>query len=522
MQEPADFKHLQITMLRLNEAQEIVVVDPRFCEIFECSAKSVLGKALDELFSPRDRKGAQLFLNQVSRYQDGMIDSALGLRIAGKDTYARVRMKKVDPGWVVYIEPALVERDLVYEMLLAQERWNSIFSGSDDGIVLLNESHRIVECNARFLEVMKLRSAHGVLLSEDAVLGRDFFELVPAPELERMRNTMEQAVGRDSASIRDAFQFNGRFIAVKMRPIRLPIMGGIGSCIMARDVTEQRQLEELRIQEAQAHWAGMAEVATNVLHNLGNLCTSVIFDAEEMVRILQESRMPRLFRANDLLTAHLKDAEAALASHPKLSLLPRYYITLGEALREEVRISRERARELLNRVQLMKEVIASQQDYAKGVALTEIVSVTDILEDSLKIQQAALERHGVVVVKSIEKVRPVRAQRTKLTHVFINLIKNAKEAMDKNEPGQRLLTLEVRSTPERGVSIRVSDTGEGIPPDKLDKIFVHGFTTKDFGHGFGLHFCATAMMEMGGRLSVESETKKPGATFLLVFPSAAP
>jgi PAS domain S-box-containing protein len=521
MQEPADFKHLPVAMLRLDEGQEIVCVDPRFCEIFGCAPESVLGKALDELFSPKDRKGAQTFLNRVSRYQGGMIDGALGLRIAGKETYARVRMKKLDPGWIVYVEHALVERDLIYEMLLAQERWNSIFSGSDDGIVLLNESHRIVECNARFLEVMKLRSAHGVLLSEDAVLGRDFFELVRSPELDRMRKTMEQAVARDSASIRDAFQYNGRFIAAKMRPIRLPLMGGIGSCIMARDVTEQRQLEELRIQEAQAHWAGMAEVATNVLHNLGNLCTTVIFDAEEMVRVLQESRMPRLFKANDIMAKHLQIAQQALAGHPKLSLLPEYYVTLGEALREEVRASRERARELLNRVQLMKEVIASQQDYAKGVALTELVSVTDILEDSLKIQQAALERHGVVVVRKIEKVRPVRAQRTKLTHVFINLIKNAKEAMDKTEPGYRVLTVEVTSKVERGVSVRISDTGEGIPPDMLDKIFAHGFTTKDFGHGFGLHFCATAMMEMGGRLSVESDSARQGATFLLVFPSSS-
>jgi PAS domain S-box-containing protein len=518
MHETADFRHLPIGVLRLNEAQEIVHADARFCEIFECALEGLLGKALDELFSPRDRKGAQSFLHRLSRYQGRMIDGAVGLRIAGKDTYARVRMKKVESGWVVFVEHALVERDLVYEMLLAQERWNSIFSGSDDGIVLLNEAHRIVECNARFLEVLMLRSAHGVLLSQDAVLGRGFFDLARSPEFERIRKSLDEGAGRE---VRDAFQWSGRFIAVKTRPIRLPLMGGIGSCIMVRDVTEQRQLEELRIQEAQAHWAGMAEVATNVLHNLGNLCTSVIFDAEETVRILQESKITRLFRANELLASHLGTVQQALAGHPKLSLLPEYYVTLGEALRDEVKVTRERARELLNRVQLMKEVISSQQDYAKGAALTEPLSITDILEESVKIQQAALERHGVTVVRDIEQVRPVLAQRTKLTHVFINLVKNAKEAMDRTEPGQRRLTIAVRSAPEGGVSVRISDTGEGIPADKLEKVFVHGFTTKEFGHGFGLHFCATAMMEMGGQLTVESSGPSRGATFVLHFPAPA-
>src|SRR4051812_24005842 len=118
MQEPADFKHLPIGVLRLSEGQEVVSVDPRFCEIFKCTPETVLGKAIDELFSPKDRKGAQNFLNRLNRYDDRMIDGALGLRIAGNETYARLRMKKLPAGWIVYVEHALVEHDLVYEMLL--------------------------------------------------------------------------------------------------------------------------------------------------------------------------------------------------------------------------------------------------------------------------------------------------------------------------------------------------------------------------------------------------------------------
>ncbi|AUX43726.1 uncharacterized protein SOCE26_051800 [Sorangium cellulosum] len=521
MQESAALEHLPIGVLRLDEAYEIVAADRRFCEIFRCEPEAVLGKPLDDLFSPNDVDGAQGFLGRVSRHGGPMIEVALGLRIAGRETYARLRMKRLETGYLVYVEHALVERDLVYEMLLARERWNSVFRGCEDGIAILDEQRRLVECNARFLEILDLRAALGVL-GDDAVLGLDLFELVRTAEFDRVRQAAEEAAGREGGGVvRDAFRYRERSLAVKLRPIRLPLVGGIGSCLLVRDVTEQRQLEALRIQEAQAHWAGMAEVAAHVLHNLGNLCTSVLFDAEEVAQILRESRLPRLFRANELLAERRAEVEAALAGDPKLSLLPGYYITLGGALEEELRRATERAGELLLRVQLMKEVIASQQDYAKGVALTELLSVAEVLEDALKIQDAALARHGVVVARRLAPVGLVRAQRTKLTHVFINLINNAKDAMNQVPPGDRRLTVEVQPTAEGEVAVRISDSGEGIAGDDVERLFSHGFMTTGLGRGFGLHFCATAMVEMGGRLAVEPGPEARGATFLLVFPPAS-
>jgi two-component system NtrC family sensor kinase len=66
---------------------------------------------------------------------------------------------------------------------------------------------------------------------------------------------------------------------------------------------------------------------------------------------------------------------------------------------------------------------------------------------------------------------------------------------------------------ENRVSLAVADTGVGLPPENLTRIFGHGFTTKADGHGFGLHSCALAAGQMGGSLRAESEGLGHGATF---------
>jgi signal transduction histidine kinase len=66
--------------------------------------------------------------------------------------------------------------------------------------------------------------------------------------------------------------------------------------------------------------------------------------------------------------------------------------------------------------------------------------------------------------------------------------------------------------------IEVIDTGVGIPPENLERIFSHGFTTRKEGHGFGLHSCALAAKDLGGSLHAESAGPGQGATFTLTLP----
>ncbi|HEU4413033.1 MAG TPA: sensor histidine kinase, partial [Polyangiaceae bacterium] len=278
----------------------------------------------------------------------------------------------------------------------------------------------------------------------------------------------------------------------------------------------RREIEELKIRQAQAHYAGMAEVATNVLHNLGNVCTSVIFAAESLLRAAERSSVGGLARANELLAANLDRLGEFFAEDPKAKTLARYYLRLGEALAGEARESVEGGRDLLRKAHLMKDAIAAQQAYARGSDFVEPVDVGRVVDDVLQLQRASLERHGVSVVSRVPEGSVLRAQRSKLTHVLINLVKNAREAVNDLPPERRVVTLDLVDG-EGTACLRVSDEGVGICPEDLTKIFTHGFSTKPEGHGFGLHFCATAMIEMGGKLAVESAGPGKGATFSLVL-----
>jgi signal transduction histidine kinase len=80
------------------------------------------------------------------------------------------------------------------------------------------------------------------------------------------------------------------------------------------------------------------------------------------------------------------------------------------------------------------------------------------------------------------------------------------------------MTVTIEPTPAGGVRVTVKDTGQGISPENLVRIFSHGFTTKKDGHGFGLHTSALAASEMNGSLSAHSDGLGTGATFTLELP----
>ena len=110
----------------------------------------------------------------------------------------------------------------------------------------------------------------------------------------------------------------------------------------------------------------------------------------------------------------------------------------------------------------------------------------------------------------------------KVLQILVNLIRNAKYAMDATARRDKRLTVSIRLNPENFVELSVTDNGIGISRDNLTRIFSHGFTTKRDGHGFGLHSGAIAAREMGGRLYARSDGANQGATFILELPLSAP
>jgi len=130
----------------------------------------------------------------------------------------------------------------------------------------------------------------------------------------------------------------------------------------------------------------------------------------------------------------------------------------------------------------------------------------------------AIERHGVQLVREYSRSPAVLVEKHKVLQILVNLIRNAKYALDERGHSDKRLTLRVGVNGNDMVKILVIDNGVGIPPENLERIFAHGFTTKKHGHGFGLHSSVLAAKEMGGTLTVHSDGPGTGATFTLELP----
>lgn len=501
-------------VLTLDTAQRVLRADAHFCRVFDCARHDIEGKLLEELLNPTDRRAAMTLHVGLSRYQGGFVDFPAELRLGGSAFHARLRLTRARAGWLAYVE-RIDDSDLVYDLLLARERWGAIFQNSNDGIAVLSPKNRIIEFNQRFYALAQFRSAHGVLLSEDALVGRPLAQLLRPDALPAFKTMLEDATASEGI---DATTIGGRQLEFRMNRLVLPVRGVVGTCVIVRDVSERKQLEELRVRHAAAHYAGMAEVANNLLHNLGNMCGSIPFFSEEIMKTLERSLIGRMERASALLKEHSADLPRFLTEDPKGKLLPEFYLRIGDSLEGERRHFVQLVSDLTSKVQLVKEAIASQQTYAKGTHFVETLDLDMVVDDALNIERTAFERHGVEVLRCGGNVGNVRAQRSKLVHILLNLMRNAIDSMDgKCDP--RVLTVETGRHASGEGYVRVTDNGKGIAPEHRPRLFTHGFTTKKSGHGFGLHFCALAMEEMGGTIAVDSEGVGRGAAFVVSFAS---
>jgi C4-dicarboxylate-specific signal transduction histidine kinase len=280
-----------------------------------------------------------------------------------------------------------------------------------------------------------------------------------------------------------------------------------------------RELKDVHRQLVQvARQAGRAEVATSVLHNVGNVLNSVhtsamlarerlvglqVEDVGHLAALLEERR-------NDLATFLTQDERGR-------NVMP-FLSGLGQHLREECHEAVSLLDEVGRYTEHIGTIVKLQQDYTRTPRLNEPADLAELLEDALRINSAGLTRHEVKVVRKLSPMPPVITDKHMVLMILVNLISNAKYALDGAPAERRCLTLRLESPAADRVRIEVSDNGMGIAPELLTRIFQHGFTTREEGHGFGLHSSALAAQELGGTLTAHSEGPGLGATFTLELP----
>jgi PAS domain S-box-containing protein len=312
---------------------------------------------------------------------------------------------------------------------------------------------------------------------------------------------------------------SGTVIVEKGKPV---VVRGI-----FHDITRQKldaeQLDKLNRQlMSTSRLAGMAEVATGVLHNVGNVLNSVSVAATVVAERLRHSKVDKLQRATAMLRDKNGDLAEFLTDDPKGKLLPNYLATVAEQMAGEQTKLIEKMDSLGKHVEHIKEIVAMQQSYAKVSGVYETLAVSGLVEDALRMNAGAFDRHGISIVREIDpNTPPVCVDRHKVLQILVNVLRNAKYAMDEQDPALKRLVVRVGTAGADRVKIVVVDNGIGIPAENLTKIFSHGFTTRETGHGFGLHSGANAAKEMGGTLTAHSDGPGRGAEFTLELPTTA-
>jgi PAS domain S-box-containing protein len=296
-------------------------------------------------------------------------------------------------------------------------------------------------------------------------------------------------------------------------------MCGIMKDISKRHAQAEVQLRAHRQQVEAAHEAGKAEIAKSVLHNIGNVLTSLNVSAKLHLEKLAASRGANLGKAAKLL----KDNEGNLArfikESPQGRRLPAYLISVSEHLAEESRQLYTDAMSMVQHIEHMKDVIALQQVHGRASQVEEAVDLANMFEQSLALEGDVLRDRDIQIERNFADMPPVMLPKNLILQILVNLISNARHAVSAAGVRERKLILSI-SQPQTGLAmLSVQDTGCGISRNNLQRIFTHGFTTRKEGNGFGLHHAALLVEEIGGKLQAWSEGEGHGASFTLEFPA---
>ncbi|WP_420094403.1 sensor histidine kinase [Pseudomonas corrugata] len=269
---------------------------------------------------------------------------------------------------------------------------------------------------------------------------------------------------------------------------------------------------------AKSRQAGMAEIATTVLHNVGNVLNSVNVSAELVSNQMRSSKAQGLGKVAQLMKGHIDDLGDFLTTDPKGKMLPDYLARLAEVVTVEQQGIIDELGQLTKGIDHIKTIVTAQQSYAVAVSIVETVPVAELIDDALRMSTGSSASQQMTVVKEIADLPLLSLDRHRVLLILVNLIRNARQAFEGVVDRNPCVTFGASLTDGPTLRITVADNGKGIAPEHMGRLFSHGFTTRKDGHGFGLHSCALAAQEMGGSLTVRSDGVGQGASFILDIP----
>ncbi len=264
--------------------------------------------------------------------------------------------------------------------------------------------------------------------------------------------------------------------------------------------------------------AGMAEVATGVLHNVGNVLNGINVSSNLIRERIRQTRIGNISKIAEMLTDPQGGLIHFLTEDPRGQQIPTYLASLSVALQKEHEDIAKEVDALHQKIDHIKEIVSMQQTYGRVFGVVETVTPEALMEDALTLNAGALTRHKIDVFREYQETPPITVDKHTILQILLNFINNAKHACSEYN-GPKQVTLRIFSPTQDRVVFQVQDTGIGIRPENLNRIFQHGFTTRKQGHGFGLHSGALAARSLGGSLTAASDGHGCGATFTLEIPT---
>jgi PAS domain S-box-containing protein len=418
---------------------------------------------------------------------------------------------------------AIIQRKRIEERLRESEaRHRAITEAAQDAIITVDARGDISFWNPAAQRIFGYRAAEAV--------GRNLVGLLVAA---RDQAGMQQELAAPADAAAEAVRgrtlelcgvrADGREAPVQMSLSSYSDHAGRVTVALVHDITERKRAEA-EIEEANrklvdaSHRAGMADVAAGVLHNVGNVLNSANVSAQLVVERVRGLQVANLARVAPLIQP--AESGAAPADGAQRAQLAQYVARLAEHLADEQGTVLRELQSLTASIEHIKNIVGMQQAYAGAGGVIELFALDTVLDDALRMSSASFEQLGIRIVR--EQAAPVQLtmDRQKLLQVLVNLLRNAKHALEESDAADKCITVRVAQPDPERLQITVRDNGAGVAPEHQARLFAFGFTTKKDGHGFGLHSSALAVKEVGGTLTAHSDGRGCGAAFTIELPLA--
>ena len=372
---------------------------------------------------------------------------------------------------------------------LARERsfLEVLFDTIEDGVLVVDEAGRILYFNQAVTRLLGL---------QPNAEGQPVARLVPELNMDRLL-ALDQAGGprvmRHEMEIRYP---QTRVLSLYAAPLDGERSGSSGLALILHDATEARRKTVAAIENERSQ--ALTLLAGSVAHEIGNPLNALHIHLQLMERELKRLRQPG--PPAPALSGSRRKRDAGPATLPPV-------IEGVARLEKYLAVAKGEIRRLDYIITQFLQAIRPVPPQLRPASLNEVA------RETLELLRPELENRGLLIKEKLARALPKSPiDPAQLKQALVNLCKNAMQAMTRGGT----LTLQTEATPE-AVWIGVSDTGTGIPPEVLTRIFEPFYTTKSKGSGLGLMIVQRIVREHGGRIELESHVGK-GTTFRIWLP----